>query len=156
VKRLVRLLIVTAFFNALSWIILIPVWQYPDEQAHFAQVQDVAEIGKVPPASLDTSYEIALSEEILGTSRDGFGNNKYTYHPEYKIEYSSNLNGPHEATIVNLPRSARYGLVKSESTRNPPLYYFLSSIVYKIFTNANLFSRIYAVRFVSVIFYLTL
>ena len=94
--RVVRLLFVAVFLNALSWIILIPIWQYPDEQAHFAQVQDIAEIGQSPVNKFDTSHEIALSEEILGTDRDSAGNNKFTYHPEYKIDYSGNYYGPFE------------------------------------------------------------
>ena len=148
-KRLIKLLIVTAFFNALSWIILIPVWQYPDEQAHFAQVQDIAEIGKIPADGLDTSWEIALSEKILGTERDGFGNNKYTYHPKYKIDYSPKLNVSYESEIASLPTSSRTQLVKKEATHNPPLYYFMGSIIYRIFYNTNLFTRVYVIRLMS-------
>ncbi len=44
----IKYLLVAAFANALVWIILVPIWQYPDEQAHFSQVQNIAEIGKVP------------------------------------------------------------------------------------------------------------
>jgi len=147
-------LLVAAFFNALSWIILIPVWQYPDEQAHFAQVQDIAELGKVPISSLDTSYEIALSEKILGTQRDGFGNNKYTYHPEYKIDYSETKTGLFEESIINLPISSRTSLVKQESTFNPPIYYLMSSVVYKLFYAGNLFVRIFAIRVMSALFFI--
>ena len=154
-KRLVKLLIVAAFFNALSWIILIPVWQYPDEQAHFAQVQDVSEIGKVPPASLDTSYEIALSEEILGTSRDSFGNNKYTYHPEYKIDYSQNDSGIREKEILQLSKPSRTELVKREATLNPPLYYILGASIYKLFDDESLITRVYAVRVLSTAIFVT-
>jgi len=146
---------VAAFFNALSWIILIPVWQYPDEQAHFAQVQDIAEIGEVPPATLDTSYEISLSEEILGTSRDGFGNNKYTYHPEYKLEYTQNYFGIREQEILQLPKSSRTELVKREATVNPPLYYILGASIYKLFGNGSLLTRVYAVRMMSAVIFIT-
>ena len=104
---LLKLLLVAAFLNALSWIILIPIWQYPDEQAHFAQVQDLAELGKVPTGVPDTSYEIALSEKILGTERDNLGNNKYTYHPEYKPDYSTNLYGPQEEEITSYERKTQ-------------------------------------------------
>ena len=123
-NSLFKLLLVAAFFNALSWIILIPLWQYPDEQAHFAQVQYIAEISGKPQnnQSFDTSYEVAISEKILGTERDDLGNNKYTYHPEYKPDYSTGLYGPYEKEITSLPKSARSQLVKDEATLNPPLY----------------------------------
>lgn len=154
--RLVILLLLTAFLNALAWIILIPIWQYPDEQAHFAQVQYIAEISGIPVGnqSFDTSYEVALSEKILGTERDEFGNNKFTYHPEYKLLYQDNLYGPGEIEIASLPKSARSEMVKNEATLNPPLYYFLSAQVYKIFSFGNLFTRVYAVRLLSGIFLL--
>ena len=151
---LLKLLITAAFFNALSWIILIPVWQYPDEQAHFAQVQDFAEIGRVPVVSFDTSSEIALSEKILGTERDQFGNNKFVYHPEYKTEYSSNLFGPWEKVITNLPKESRQTFVKKEATQNPPLYYLLGANTYKLFNSGDLIERVYAIRFLSLIFFL--
>ena len=151
--KLLKLLLIAAFFNALSWIILIPIWQYPDEQAHFAQVQDVAELGYVP-FSLNTSREIVLSEKVLGTERDSLGNNKFTYQPEYKMEYSAYPNGIFEDVIRNLPKTARSELVKSEATQNPPLYYFLGSIVYKIFYNSDLFTRVFAVRMMSLLIFL--
>src|SRR3989344_6105734 len=153
-SSILKLLLIAAFLNGLSWIILIPVWQYPDEQAHFAQIQDVAELGKRPADKLNASLEVALSEEILGTQRDGLGNNKFTYHPEYKIDYSDSFDGPRESEIVNLPKSARTQLVKNEATKNPPLYYFLVSLTYKLFDGGNLFTRVFAVRALSIIFFL--
>src|SRR3989344_9338502 len=130
-----KILFVSALINAISWIILIPLWQYPDEQSHFAQIQYIAEIGGIPEGSKsqDTSYEIAISEKILGTERDSLGNNKFTYHPEYKLDYSEGIFGPGEDQITDLPKSSRIQLVKQEATLNPPLYYFLGSLAYKLF-----------------------
>lgn len=144
-----RLLLLSAFTNALAWIILIPPWQYPDEQAHFAQVQDVAELGGVPQIGPNTSHEIAALEKLLGTERDGFGNNQFTYHPLYTNYNSNNSVGPGEEEIVNLPHASRKILKKTEATVNPPLYYFLSAQVYNIFSSGSLFTRIYAIRIFS-------
>lgn len=140
-----KILLVAAFFNGLSWILLIPIWQYPDEQAHFAQVQNFAEIGHVP-ALQNTSQEIFFSEESLGTLRDQFGNNKFTYHPEFKLPFKQSLD--------ILDKSARTSFVISESTNNPPFYYLLGAIAYKVVNDGSLFSRVYAVRFLSVILYI--
>lgn len=155
-KRLIKLLIVAAFFNALSWIILIPTWQYPDEQAHFAQIQYKAEIGGIPynNKSFDTSSEVAISEKVLGTERDEFGNNQFTYHPEYHIKYSNSLFGPQEFMISSLPKSERKQLVKNEATLNPPLYYFFGTVVYRIFNSSSLFTRVFAIRVMSSLFFL--
>lgn len=150
---LVKILILAAFLNGLSWIVLIPIWQYPDEQSHFAQVQGIAETGKVPDGGFDTSYEITLSEKILDTERDGLGNNSFTYHPYNTVSYSSTLWGLQEASLINLPPSARKEMVKSESTHNPPLYYFLAAAAYKVVNQGSLFTRIYAGRFVSLLLF---
>ncbi|MDO8487523.1 MAG: DUF2142 domain-containing protein [Candidatus Curtissbacteria bacterium] len=153
--RLLKILLVTAFLNALVWIIIVPVWQYPDEQAHFAQVQYLAENGRTlhDSKAFDTSYEIALSEKILGTERDIGGNNKFIYHPEFKIGYSKTLTGPNEGKIANLPKSARSRFVKNEATQNPPLYYYLGSVVNKIFSFGDLFTRVYAIRVMSALIF---
>src|SRR4030042_2225652 len=149
-----RFLLLATFFNTIEWITFIPVWQYPDEQAHFAQIQDVAELGKRPVDKLNTSLEIALSEKILGTERDWMGNNKYTYHPEYRLDYSDTYFGPEENFIINLPKSTRSQLVKNEATLNPPLYPFLGSLFYRLFESGSLFVRVYAVRLMSLIFFM--
>lgn len=155
-SRPLKILLLAALLNSLSWMVLIPLWQYPDEQSHFAQVQFKAELRGIPESnkSFDTSYEVSLSEKILGTERDGFGNNKYTYHPKYKGEYSSDLWGPREKEIINLPKQSQSNMIKKEATLNPPLYYLISSIIYQIFTDENLFVRVFAIRLLSVIFFL--
>lgn len=150
-----KLLIFAAFISGLSWIILVPVWQYSDEQAHFSQMQNIAELGQSKPQGDSTSQEIATLEQILGTDRQD-GNNKYTYHPEYHIEYSKSTLGLQEATIFQLPFSARTNLVKDESTANPPLYYFLGSLFYRAVYQLDLFTRIYSARFFSLLLFTAL
>lgn len=152
--KLLKLLLIAAFFNALSWIILIPIWQYPDEQAHFAQVQNLAELGVFPTGQANTSGEIATSEKIFGTARDGFGNNRYTYHPEFNVDYSDTGEGLFENYIESLDKSSRTNLVKKEATHNPPLYYFLGSLFYQVFGWGDLFTRVYAVRVMSAILFI--
>lgn len=153
---ILKLLFVSAFFNALSWIIIIPVWQYPDEQAHFAQVQFISEIGNIEYSlrTLDTSAEVTLSEKILKTERDDLGNNSFTYHPEFKLPYTNSYFGVDEDKIISLPPSARKEMVKKEATVNPPLYYFIGSLAYKLAGMGDLFTRVYAVRLVSLAFFM--
>ncbi|MDP2632574.1 MAG: DUF2142 domain-containing protein [Candidatus Curtissbacteria bacterium] len=156
-SRTIKLLFASALLNAICWIILIPVWQYPDEQAHFAQVQYIAEIGGIPlgSSSLDTTYEVAFSEKILNTERDDLGNNKFTYHPEYHIQYSNSEYGLNERELINLPHEKRQNLVKNEATLNPPLYYFLGSTIYNFFSESSFFTRVYIVRLMSAAIFLS-
>lgn len=95
--------------------ITVPVFQTPDEQAHFAQLQWYAEKKTLTIDSNNLSAEVAAVEEILGTRRDNFGNNKYTYHPEYK----------NNSPIPNLPKETRTIYVDQEAAFYPPLYYLL-------------------------------
>lgn len=151
---MLKTLLIAAFLNGLVWILLIPVWQYPDEQSHFAQVQSIAEKSQRVGDFLNTSYEIALSEEIMGTSRDNSGNNKFTYHPEYKIDYSHTTIGLRENELISRSKSSKVELVKNEATSNPPLYYISSSYFYKLFYNASLFTRVIAIRIFSLLIFM--
>ncbi len=153
---LTKLLIAAAFLNGLSWIVLIPIWQYPDEQSHFAQVQDIAELKNNPKTGFNTSLEIATAERLLGTERDGLGNNQFTYQPYYHIDYSNTKDGLYENFISNLPKDSRTSMVKWEATQNPPLYHIMASNFYRLTTRNNLFTRVYAIRIFSLLIYLAL
>lgn len=156
--NLLKLLLLAATFNAFSWIILIPVWQYPDEQAHFAQIQYIAEKGGIPKGNrdFDTSYEVSLSEKLLNTERDEIGNNKFTYNPNFKLNYSDDIFGPGERELISLNKTERVNLVKNEATLNPPLYYDLASLVYKAFYSSSLISRVYSIRILSALIFIFL
>lgn len=153
-NRLFLIFITSVFLNALCWAIFIPVWQYPDEQAHFAQVQDFAELNHVPTIGQNSSYEIILSEKYLLTQRDERGDNPFVYHPQKKLNINEGFYGPGEKIINDLPQSARRVMVKAEATNNPPLYYFLSAGIYKIFYHSSLFTRVFAIRIFSLLIFM--
>ncbi len=142
----------------LIWIAFIPPWQFPDEQAHFAQVQNFAERRSVADFSgPNTSREIVESEILLGTKRDGFGNNLFTYHPEYKLPLTETKANDIEKYIRELPRSFRQERVIYEATVYPPIYYVLATIPYYFMYEQDLLSRIFVVRLINLpIFIITL
>lgn len=150
-QRFIILLIFIYFFKQLLVSSIVPIWQTPDEQAHFAQVAYFSEFGKMPKINPDLNLEIYKSEELLGTLRDEMGNNKFTYHPEYKIEYTNSLTGKYEQEIKSIPVEDRKVMVKYEAANYPPLYYWIAAVPYKIFYNADLITRIYSVRFISIL-----
>ena len=137
--------LIAVFFAQLAWITFLPVFQTPDEQAHFGQVNVVAVTGQdyIPPSNL--SKEIYIAEDILGTLRNSRGDNKYTYHPEFNIEYSNNLYGFQEKEIISFPKSFRTDFLINESTAYPPLYYRLGSF----FNYGSLFDRVFMVRLMT-------
>lgn len=144
-------LLISSFFVGLSWTALIPMWQTPDEQAHFAQAQDITAIGYKPNPGASTSQDIVLSEEYLGTFRDERGNNRFTYHPEFNIEYTNSSIGLYEKEMINFPEQLRTDFIINEATGYPPLYYWYIAAVNKLFWNFDLITRVFLSRVATVI-----
>ena len=150
-----KLLFLSILATGISWILIIPIWQYPDEQAHFSQVQNTAE-GNFVNSALNSSKEIELTEKILGTERNAIGNNKYTYNPNYIPSYNSNFYGIFENFLKSLEISSRKTLVRTDGTTNPPLYYILGSLFYKTAYYGSILDRVFMVRIYSLIIFLSL
>jgi len=150
-KSVLAWLLLVTFLKGLVWMSVVPLWHTPDEQAHFAQVQNMAE-GVTPVyGQPTTSLEIYTSERLLQTARDDMGNNSYTYHPEFNISYTSGTNGFFEAEIKQIPKSDRTKLVITETTAYPPFYYTLASFVYRFVYGADLINRVFTTRIVSIL-----
>jgi len=144
----------TIFFatlcTSLLWAMLIPLWHFPDEQAHFAQVQDYAEL-KTVPSNKDVSWEIVESTRILGTLRDEQGHNLYTPIPGYQLPLSTTRYGYAEEYLKNLDPKTRVTLVKQEAPHYPPLYYMVGAFAYEQVIEQDIFTRVFVTRFISVI-----
>lgn len=155
-KKFILFILIILFIKEIIWTALIPIWHFPDEQAHFAQVAYLAEIGHQPGVSPnDLTEEIRLSEELLGTERDSGGNNSFTFHPEFKIKYSGNFDGIYENTIkeVSVDLKNRQ-MVKHEASNYSPLYYFILAVIYKIFYFSDLITRVFIARIFQITFYI--
>lgn len=152
-----KLLLLLLFLTLLKGIVFsatIPIWHAPDEQAHFAQVQNIAEFGTDSPQgrySPDLSQEIFLSEQLLGTTRNEFGKNKFTHHPEYRIDYTNSVIGKYENLINYQPFLSRRQFIKSEATHYPPLFYFLTAGFYRLNYNQGLINRVMSARLASIL-----
>lgn len=152
-KKLAFLLLIAHFFKQLFWLAIIPIWHFPDEEQHFAQTAFFAEKGRFPKSKeFDVTQEIDQSSEILGTKREGRGVNKFTYHPEYRIPYIKGEIGLWEEEVKALnKKEIRQKMVKREAARYGPIYYFLTAVPYKLFFEEDLFVRLFASRFISII-----
>lgn len=149
--RLIIALLVASLLNGVSWAALIPIWHTPDEQAHFAQASDVASIGYRPNPGKSTSEEIVMSEKFLGTFRDERGNNKFTYHPEYRIPYTNSIVGLYEQDITDLPVELRTVFVTNEATGYPPLYYLIVAGINRASWGSDLISLVFLSRLITVL-----
>ena len=141
-----------SFFKGLIWAGIVPLWHFPDEQAHFAQLQNTAEQRSISwKLKKTTSREIYESELILGTLRDERGNNKFTFHPEYNLSYTNIFIGEAEPKLKTLDVSTRQEMIINEATGYPPLYYVAGAIFYWLAYFGNLFNRVFLVRVFSVL-----
>ncbi|MFC1626942.1 hypothetical protein ACFL18_00110 [Patescibacteria group bacterium] len=147
-SHLSKLFFFVFFIKTIIWALLVPLWHFPDEQAHFGHVAFIAEGGdlKWHGQRPDLNEEIYISEEILGTNRDYQGNNKFTFHPEYRLDYSGMINGLREQEIKELPLTTRKNFVFQESAYYPHFFYQISSLIYKLFYLSNLFIRVFSLR----------
>lgn len=155
-KRFLLIILFLSLLKELVWTSLVPIWHFPDEQSHFGQLAYLAERGESPVGDKnDLTEEIRKSEQLLGTERDTLGINKFTYHPEYKIEYTDSYKGKHEDQIVKLAidKTSR-NMVKQESSRYPSFYYALLANIYRKMYSEDLFTRVFTIRIVQLIFFL--
>ena len=148
---MIYVLFLTLIIKQFLWIAFVPIWHFPDEQAHFAQIQNIVETrGKTINPLATTSREIYESEKLLRTLRDGAGNNQYTYHPEFNIAYTATKLGAYEKIINSYPAQYRHDRVIAEATGYPPLYYLFSSIFYQDLYMNDLLTRIYITRLANI------
>lgn len=153
--KIIKIIIIAVFLKQLLWVIFIPMWQFPDEQAHFADVQKYAENNFIKTdIRSSTSREIFESEKLLGTARDWAGNNQFTHNNKYNISYTENKNGFFENEIKNMPFNYRKELVINEATGYPGLYYQFAGIFYKLAYQNNLIDRLFVSRLNNIFLYL--
>lgn len=146
-KDLLKYIIATTLV-VLGWIVVVPAFESPDEQAHLGTVTYVADHGMVPDWGVkDMTQEMYQTQSLLGILRDSRGNNEYTYHPEHHVQYSDSVLGKYESEITKLNNEAnRSTYVAEEAARYPILSYYYSSVFYKFANNHDLITRLYVCR----------
>ena len=70
----------------LGWAMVVPSFEFPDEQAHFGSVEFLTVHDRMPWGSeMDMTKEMQLTQTLLGVLRNSQGQNSYTYHPEFRL-----------------------------------------------------------------------
>jgi len=144
VPRTAWICALVAVLNSVCWSILIPPLQGPDEQAHFAYVQQLAENGSLPNGSSEENFS---PEETTAMNDLGFGevildpgNPSLPFRAERtRLE--------HDLSQPNLSRKGdgSVGVAASE----PPLYYALQTIPYELGSGSILLTRLELMRLLS-------
>jgi 4-amino-4-deoxy-L-arabinose transferase-like glycosyltransferase len=149
VRRLPRatwLCALVALANGLAWSIIVPPFQVPDENAHYAYVQQVAERGTLPHQAANEGPLSPREDAMLGAV--GF----YTIigEPHNPAPFSQLQQNGIEATAKR-KLSARGDGDALTATNNPPLYYALEAIPYKLTPSGSVLDRLATMRALSAV-----
>ncbi len=133
-----------ALANGLAWSLIVPPFQVPDENAHYAYVQQVAERGTLPQ-QLPPGSGLSPREDRTIDSLLTFG----------IVGHRDNPAPDTEAQQQVLDQIAKEGLLARGSgdalsaTPNPPLYYALEVIPYKLMPSGSVLDKLAAMRCLS-------
>jgi Predicted membrane protein (DUF2142) len=132
-----------AFLNAAVWAGITPIFHVPDETSHVAYLQYFAETGKVPniPNGDGISHEEALVMDQLRFN-DVVGNK------DDLAPFTDAQQRGLEAVEREHPgRASGGGIIQTSS--QPPLYYALGAVIYKLSPWTGLAERVSLIRLLS-------
>lgn len=146
---MVVLIAAVAFLHAAGWAMLTPPFQVPDETAHFAYVQSLAETGKRPG--------VAGAPEFSSEQRSVMEALRTTVIIGRAIERGPGTPAADrgaDAAISNATDSAARDDAGGPSTASgqPALYYLLAVVPYKLTSWASVPTRIVAIRLLGAFF----
>jgi len=126
----------------LTWAVVVPPWQAPDETAHTAYVQSVAERGALPGGDRPLlSSEQGAAAELANTFQ-------VTGQPLTDPEWSPRIAARRDR-LGELARDDGGG-GSNPASSNPPLFYLYESLAYRVAGGGDIFSRMLAMRLASV------
>ena len=137
-----------ALLNGLAWSLITPPFEVPDENAHYAYVQELAERGKLPHSVQHEGFFSPAEDDMLGTI--------YFYEivgrPNDPAPFSEIEQREVEALERRHLRTTGNGNAFS-ATNNPPLFYLVQTVPYKLAGAAggSVLDRLAAMRIVSVL-----
>lgn len=133
-----------ALVNAALWSVVVPPFQVPDEITHFGYAQYLAETGKPPPgtpgrAQFSDEQQVAIERLRLVTVAG---------HPEQRpIWTAADDRALRDALDAGPSRRGEGG--QSTATPQPPLYYALAAIPYRLSPSHGLLERLALMRLLS-------
>jgi 4-amino-4-deoxy-L-arabinose transferase-like glycosyltransferase len=141
-------LLVFALVQGLAWSVMTAPLQGPDEPAHVAYAQHLAETGHGPSNAVkqgSVSTEIAVAQAELNLLPIiGHTNGRPTWSEFDRVSRK----------LDALPAAARKnGSGPNALAQNPPLYYVYEAIAYRLSPNQSFFGRLFAMRVANVLLY---
>jgi len=142
-------ILIFAALESLAWDIATPAFQGPDEAAHFSYVQHLAETGAPPSPNTGTAPNSTEAQDALDwlnlTSLVG----DLGARPAWT---AADLSLWHRIERQMPAGSRANGSGPNAQSKNPPLYYALMAIPYRVFVWLPLLKRLFVLRLISSFF----
>ena len=135
-----------ACINAVSWSILTPAFQVPDEPDHFAYVKQLAETGTRPTSSISH-----LAPEIEWTLRAD-EHYQVRQQPQHTALASEALQEQFKAVTSATVGVSHGSPTAGVATGQPPLYYALEAVPYLLTRHSPIPDRLALMRLCSTLF----
>lgn len=158
IPRPLLLLLLLGALLSVAWDLAEPAFQGPDEAAHYAYVQYLAESGRLPSAPSRSESDAAM--RYPGSVEEQEALTWLNLRPVI----SNRVDRPAwtAADLARwreverrLPRGSRVtGASTNRLSTNPPLYYAVMTIPYRIFVWLPVLKRIFVLRLFNALFYL--
>jgi len=159
-KLLVLVLAIT-LLKGVVWAYVVPPFQAPDEQTHYATIQHFAEPRGYRPQSydfpIDRTYSFGLEYQNLSPelknllAATNFAQTRFT--PDNKMPFQENSADGAQENQIRDSRPGRFvENYPAWVTGYPPLYYFLGSFLENGFSPFSVIERAYLIRLMSVFF----
>lgn len=139
------LLAVVALFGV-SWALVNPPWQGPDEDVHFSYVQTLGEQHRLPGA-----FNTPLSSAQVDAMRT-INNDPIVFFTFAKPEWSQRAYEQWQTRTADLPLDDGGG--NSTASGYPPAYYLSVTPAYMVAGSSNVITHLYAARLLSVVWLL--
>jgi len=145
------LLLACGALLAIGWDLSLPAFQGPDEPAHFGYVQHLAETGTAPNAATGESpNSTEVHDALLWLNLQPLTGN-LSAKPAWS---TADLKLWRQAVAAEPKGSRANGSGANAIAKNPPLYYALMAIPYRVFVWLPLLKRIFILRLFNALCYL--
>jgi hypothetical protein len=144
VPRAAWLCALVAVLNAAAWSLVTPPFQVPDEQAHYAYAEYLVQHGRPPVAAPADAYS-ASEEAVLGDLRWGSTRFVPSNHPLWSAYDQARLERDLRRPLERAGGNGGGYTFGGE----PPLFYALQSIPYRIANGGTVLERLALMRLLS-------
>jgi 4-amino-4-deoxy-L-arabinose transferase-like glycosyltransferase len=133
-----------ALANGLAWSLIVPPFQVPDENAHYAYVAQVAERGTLP-RQLPVGAGLSQREDETLNALLSFGIAGHRENPAPLTEIQQRVID--QIAREELPAKGSGDALTA--TPNPPLYYAFEAVAYKLAGSGKVLDKLAAMRCLS-------